>query len=857
MLSDISAAAKIDSRNTHIQRSFREQVRALPALSVVATLSSDESRLPVTAELRFHLACVQYPNLNRPLSKEEFIEVVVDAASAVRHDTAAETSTPSSPAFKSGEDGSPVPTRPATAQLMERLKDPSLTNAEVRSMMVADKKRRHALKVARKLFGTASSRSSYNHLGEPVPEGNQGVPIESLRSTAGNIFDHISGVGRRRSSSNTVTVREAISHFRFGFSSAAGDSRPISPVTIFSSQTASNADRRTALAYDDLPPSPLGRPASRRHLLEPLAATSSISAGSWLGRAPGSGGSRTPSPELGDWSDEDLLARHSSYSLARHSSQSALGHSRHTVSAPGGIQAKRSRRHLPPEAVLRQLNARLGKMRRKVGEAMESIHDGRGGCDLDALVDALYGLGTEQVQLKLSITKGELRAVAEMYVVEKPPLSEDWRPNTVGMRNFLRDLWSGTPTHAVKVRPASSAGMSGDQLDAQRTEDGETEEAGAATSDAAASVSFRVDEPAAGESDTMTKEEEKSKWGGTKGKLMLMRRKSVVAPPREVEWWRSIRSNSSEAQRAAAMLVEAVKEGLDEEGNITRAKFNAVLWGLGLLRSFQDEIDVIFDTLDVDHDGIVTMQELETALAGVVDEDIDTKLERLMARDDAILGATIQRLRDRLAAQASRVLDLFRKWDVDGDGIVTRAEFAKALPDLGFHDCLPSDIDALFNTFDKDGEGEISFRELHKMLRMAKPTKAKKKVVVQLVQPHDLKELRRSMRNELLEMGLRYELYNHDFSTGSSPSQSPKPQRAGPGAGRGNEGFEEATEEQEEAGTSQPMKRNSVHGFESEAEEDLMQLDGLGIGGKTRQASVDRLHALSEQAQSLDASVAY
>ena len=40
-------------------------------------------------------------------------------------------------------------------------------------------------------------------------------------------------------------------------------------------------------------------------------------------------------------------------------------------------------------------------------------------------------------------------------------------------------------------------------------------------------------------------------------------------------------------------------------------------------------------------------------------------------------------LRDALTAQAVRVIDLFREWDEDGDGTVSKKEFRKALPALG------------------------------------------------------------------------------------------------------------------------------------------------------------------------------
>ena len=39
-------------------------------------------------------------------------------------------------------------------------------------------------------------------------------------------------------------------------------------------------------------------------------------------------------------------------------------------------------------------------------------------------------------------------------------------------------------------------------------------------------------------------------------------------------------------------------------------------------------------------------------------------------------------LRDSLARSTVRVIDLFREWDEDGDGSVSKKEFRKAMPML-------------------------------------------------------------------------------------------------------------------------------------------------------------------------------
>ena len=81
-----------------------------------------------------------------------------------------------------------------------------------------------------------------------------------------------------------------------------------------------------------------------------------------------------------------------------------------------------------------------------------------------------------------------------------------------------------------------------------------------------------------------------------------------------------------------------------------------------------------------------------------------------------------EQLRDALSKAAVRVIDLFRDWDDDGDGVVTRKEFHKAMADLGFN--VPkAEIDALFTEWDPDGSGSLDHKELTKRLRAGSAVK--------------------------------------------------------------------------------------------------------------------------------------
>jgi len=86
-----------------------------------------------------------------------------------------------------------------------------------------------------------------------------------------------------------------------------------------------------------------------------------------------------------------------------------------------------------------------------------------------------------------------------------------------------------------------------------------------------------------------------------------------------------------------------------------------------------------------------------------------------------------EQLREALSKHAIRVLDLFRNWDENGDGEVSRKEFRRAMPALGMD--LPVDvIDDLFDQYDPDKSGSIEFKEMQKMLSgrsSAKPASKK------------------------------------------------------------------------------------------------------------------------------------
>ena len=71
-------------------------------------------------------------------------------------------------------------------------------------------------------------------------------------------------------------------------------------------------------------------------------------------------------------------------------------------------------------------------------------------------------------------------------------------------------------------------------------------------------------------------------------------------------------------------------------------------------------------------------------------------------------------LKDALMRSSSRVVDLFRAWDEDGNGTIDKKEFGKAVRSLGF-DVERADTDAVFDSLDDDKSGLLEYKELNEV----------------------------------------------------------------------------------------------------------------------------------------------
>lgn len=92
-------------------------------------------------------------------------------------------------------------------------------------------------------------------------------------------------------------------------------------------------------------------------------------------------------------------------------------------------------------------------------------------------------------------------------------------------------------------------------------------------------------------------------------------------------------------------------------------------------------------------------------------------------KGSSLIQATAEGMENQLvillAKNQARVIDLFRQWDTNSDGQISKKEFRRGMLALGF-DVQGSEVEALFTQMDPDCSGAIDFQELSRELRKAK-----------------------------------------------------------------------------------------------------------------------------------------
>ena len=266
-----------------------------------------------------------------------------------------------------------------------------------------------------------------------------------------------------------------------------------------------------------------------------------------------------------------------------------------------------------------------------------------------------------------------------------------------------------------------------------------------------------------GESDDDLQKRERN-WLFAKAAIMARRDSALMTPKQiAVKAFQKAANQRDQRARAAAHLIGSLRDVAKKNRgkSIGRAEFDAILAKKQFIKEAMSGTleDDLFEAIDSDDSGHITIKELEQAVRDLLDPTVISEVEEILKLGDDVMATSIKQMQDTLSGQAARVIDLFRKWDINHDGLINREEFFRAMVLLGMTNNVPAEIEALFSAFDPDDSGEISFRELYQMIRH-NPVKVERKVkkVAPRVEVLDITELRKDVKKGMLHLELRHEI---------------------------------------------------------------------------------------------------
>ena len=181
----------------------------------------------------------------------------------------------------------------------------------------------------------------------------------------------------------------------------------------------------------------------------------------------------------------------------------------------------------------------------------------------------------------------------------------------------------------------------------------------------------------------------------------------------------------------------------DTDGSncLSHAEFARAMAALGLKSS--QKVQQLWKEFDRDGNGSISFDELRMALdppklgaASSTDGGLmsvsraytpgksvskETILTGMRVGPTAAMRSASSQMHEAFEEIATdRVADVFKAWDVDNNGCLSRTEFARAMVRMGVK-ASRAELFKLFSELDPDGSGQINYRELHWAIKERKP----------------------------------------------------------------------------------------------------------------------------------------
>jgi len=136
------------------------------------------------------------------------------------------------------------------------------------------------------------------------------------------------------------------------------------------------------------------------------------------------------------------------------------------------------------------------------------------------------------------------------------------------------------------------------------------------------------------------------------------------------------------------------------DGTVDKREFVTALTALNVKGVFPSDLGFIYDQIDMNNDGTLSLVEFGMFLEGAK----ASKMQRLQELDPKIVEDMIKEIRG-----------LFSSFDDNGDGFVTADEIYKSFLALGQKIAL-QDAKDMIATIDKDGDGRLNIDEFTQLM---------------------------------------------------------------------------------------------------------------------------------------------